>query len=753
MRNSIAMKFLALCLAALSLLTVIGSAAGILGLMYMDLYETSYDEYYENATQSTRQNFAANLVHRYASLELGGLPEQYLNDYYGRDWMYSTYQYGTFFYTIRDAQGRIVESTMADAPGGGTGYDLVVTNMSYRVLVEIMGDSTYGTETTMPETEPVVDTTEDSATMPVSDYSLAQGTQLHYGTYYDHERGQIVEFSFVFEDLPPYTVELYLMPGAMTEGYTWTLLYWIWLVRYELFWSLGIGVLLFAVCMVWLCVAAGRKKDTEEIRAGGLNRLPLDIYLAGLTLAGTFSVVVGCEALIYLLLNRPKVFLPVAAFWGYGLCLLITAFFFACAAQFKTGNGYWWRNSLCGRAVSLSFRFLGWMGRFMTGTSIPLLKKILVGSYQGLKKFILWLFPVFLTSLVTGICRYTLNVLRWIYRKAASLLGRFLGLLPLMWQWLVIAGFLTACMGLSMYTRSEGMVVLSLCLTLAVILYSAGSFGSLMDAAKRMGRGDLDTKVDDRHLTGCFKEFAGDLNALADVAVVAARNQLKSERMKTELITNVSHDIKTPLTSIINYVDLLQKPHTAEEQEVYLEVLSRQSGQLKKLIEDLMEMSKASTGNMAVEIVAVDAAEAVNQALGEFADKLERVQLTPVFRQPEEPVYMKADGRLAWRVLSNLLNNACKYALPGTRLYIDLMELEGKVLISLKNISREELNVSPEELLERFVRGDASRNTEGSGLGLNIAQSLMELQKGQLQLLVDGDLFKVTLVFPGARME
>ena len=165
------------------------------------------------------------------------------------------------------------------------------------------------------------------------------------------------------------------------------------------------------------------------------------------------------------------------------------------------------------------------------------------------------------------------------------------------------------------------------------------------------------------------------------------------------------------------------------------------------------EMSKASTGNMAVDIMAVDAVEAVNQALGEFADKFERIQLTPVFRQPEEPVYMKADGRLAWRVLSNLLSNAYKYALPGTRLYIDLMELEGKVLISLKNISREELNVSAEELLERFVRGDVSRNTEGSGLGLNIAQSLMELQKGQLQLLVDGDLFKVTLVFPGARIE
>jgi len=146
----------------------------------------------------------------------------------------------------------------------------------------------------------------------------------------------------------------------------------------------------------------------------------------------------------------------------------------------------------------------------------------------------------------------------------------------------------------------------------------------------------------------------------------------------------------------------------------------------------------------------MDAAETINQVLGEFSDKLARAGLTPVFRAPEETVYMMADGRLVWRVMSNLLGNAVKYAMPNTRLYIDLLSLEGRVIISLKNISREELNVNADELLERFVRGDLSRNTEGSGLGLNIAQSLMELQKGKLQLLVDGDLFKVTLVFPSA---
>ena len=205
--------------------------------------------------------------------------------------------------------------------------------------------------------------------------------------------------------------------------------------------------------------------------------------------------------------------------------------------------------------------------------------------------------------------------------------------------------------------------------------------------------------------------------------------------------------INKPFVILLNTKDP-EKAETEEQSEEYLEVLSRQSQRLKKLIEDLMEMSKASTGNIAVELGQVNAVEAVNQALGEFSEKLEQAQLSPVFQPPEEPLMMVADGRLTWRVLSNLLSNAVKYAMPGTRLYIDLVAVNGQVLISLKNISKEQLNVSTDELMERFVRGDASRNTEGSGLGLNIAKSLMELQKGQLQLLVDGDLFKATLLFP-----
>ena len=377
-------------------------------------------------------------------------------------------------------------------------------------------------------------------------------------------------------------------------------------------------------------------------------------------------------------------------------------------------------------------RFLQWLENRLREKFFPRLWQLLKKTWA-----LIWRF---LVRLYEGIESLT--------ARTGKSLNRFFSLMPLTWQW-VVSGMVMFCLLLiACNTHSELLTFICLAASFAMIFYGSHCFGILLESARKMGRGDLDTKVEDKLMLGSFRDFAGDLNDLADVAMVAAQKQLKSERMKTELITNVSHDIKTPLTSIINYVDLLQKPHSEEEGQQYLEVLDRQSQRLKKLVDDLMDMSKASSGNMAVELGQVDAAEAINQALGEFADKLEKVNLTPVFRHPEAPVIMQADGRLLWRVLSNLLSNAVKYALPDTRLYVDLMVLQGSALLAIKNISREQLNINAEELMERFVRGDASRNTEGSGLGLNIAKSLVELQKGQMHLMVDGDLFKVTLIFP-----
>jgi len=479
---------------------------------------------------------------------------------------------------------------------------------------------------------------------------------------------------------------------------------------------------------------AGRSSETCEIRAGGLNRIPLDLYLTGGICLGLALTALAVAGVPWLLNSDFLLGCSLAVAVTFVCCLIFVGFCFALAAQVKTSGGYWWRNTLSVRFVFLCMRFMQWLESWLREKGFP-------GLFQFTKKVwqVLWKWLVKLYEAVEKITART-----------GAKLNRFFSLIPLTWQW-VICGMVLFCLLLiACNTHNDFLTFLCLAASFALILYGTYSFGILLESAKRMGKGDLDTKVDDRLMVGSFKEFASDLNDLADVAMVAAQKQLKSERMKTELITNVSHDIKTPLTSIINYVDLLQKPHTEEESEQYLEVLDRQSQRLKKLVEDLMDMSKASTGNMAVEITRVDAVESVNQALGEFADKLERAQLYPVFRHSEDRVPIMADGKLVWRVLSNLLSNAVKYAMPGTRIYLDLSHVNGKVIISLKNISREELNVNAEELMERFVRGDVSRNTEGSGLGLNIAKSLMELQKGSLQILVDGDLFKVTLIFPDA---
>lgn len=502
--------------------------------------------------------------------------------------------------------------------------------------------------------------------------------------------------------------------------------------------GMALGLVLFAALAVFLCSVAGRKPDSTEIKAGGFNALPLDLYGGG--------VLASCIALGYLAVevihHAQDVTTVLAAMLllGYGGCVIFVCFCFAVAAQVKMGNWHWLRNSIVGRCTSVALEII--RGIFHL---IPTLWSFALRIVKDIFKVV-----SALAVLLWSWMKKCLTVTGRLLKKCLVLCEKTLSLLPLTWQWIVVGGVLALMLLISVANNSEGWAVLWGLASLTTILYGSNCFGRLLEGAKRMRSGDLESKVDDKYLVGCFREFAGELNGLADVAMVAAQNQLKSERMKTELITNVSHDIKTPLTSIINYVDLLEKPHTPEEAQSYVEVLSRQSQRLKKLIDDLMEMSKASTGNIQVEIAEIDAVEAVTQALGEFSDKLTAAGLTPVFHQSEENIMLLADGRLLWRAMSNVLSNAVKYALPGTRLYVDVSATQDKAIISFKNISGAQLNISAEELMERFVRGDCSRNTEGSGLGLNIAKSLMELQKGQLQLLVDGDLFKVTLVFPRA---
>ncbi len=320
--------------------------------------------------------------------------------------------------------------------------------------------------------------------------------------------------------------------------------------------------------------------------------------------------------------------------------------------------------------------------------------------------------------------------------------------LPLIWKAVVFWGgvcLVELILGLSMGSF-DVWILDKLLLGAALMAYCIG-LKKLQAGAERLAAGDM-TPVDERHLTPEQRKHARSLNSIGRGMDAAVARQMKSERMKTELITNVSHDLKTPLTSLISYVDLLKKEGlTSERAPEYLDVLDRQSQRLKKLTEDLVEASKASTGNIQAKLEDMDVNLLLSQAVGEYAERLGAAGLTPVTTlDPGEP-HIRADGRLLWRVFDNLLSNVTKYALPGTRVYLTTEARDKKVFVTFRNVSRESLNISAEELMERFVRGDASRNTEGSGLGLSIAKSLTELNCGILDLTVDGDLFKATLVF------
>ena len=346
-------------------------------------------------------------------------------------------------------------------------------------------------------------------------------------------------------------------------------------------------------------------------------------------------------------------------------------------------------------------------------------------------------------TILYWVCRGIWVALKWV--------GYVLKNLPLIWKTALIWAGISLVELIMLAGYGSGPVsifwLLEKLIVTPILFAFVIGLKKLQDGARRMAAGDM-TPVPEKFLFPEEKKHAQSLNSMGRGAVLAAEQRLKSERMKTELITNVSHDIKTPLTSLISYVDLLKKEGlSSEHAPEYVAVLDRQSQRLKKLTEDLVEASKASTGNMTVTKEDTDVNLLLSQAAGEYAERLAAAQLTLVTTlTPAEP-HIQADGRLLWRVFDNLLSNVCKYAQPGTRVYLSTEVKEGKTQIAFRNVSREPLNISADELMERFVRGDASRNTEGSGLGLSIARSLTELNGGTLELTVDGDLFKATLIF------
>lgn len=347
----------------------------------------------------------------------------------------------------------------------------------------------------------------------------------------------------------------------------------------------------------------------------------------------------------------------------------------------------------------------------------------------------------------------TARVLRLLWRilRGVTLwLRRIVTGIPLVWKTALVTAAL-AFLEFILYvspSRDPLFLVVKV-LEILAVLAIALNLRTLEKNGKQLSEGDLSTPVDTKRLFGAFRRYGQAMNRLQSGMESAVQEQMRAERMKTELITNVSHDIKTPLTSIVNYVDLLKKEDiSSPAAREYITVLDRQSKRLKKLTEDLVEASKASSGALPVDLQPTDVSVLFSQITGEYQDRLADCHLTLVTQPPAGRPVVLADSKLLSRVMDNLVSNICKYAMPETRVYVSGITADGQMTMSFKNVSRAELNISPDELMERFVRGDTSRHTEGSGLGLSIARSLVQLMGGTFRLSIDADLFRADVTLP-----
>lgn len=470
--------------------------------------------------------------------------------------------------------------------------------------------------------------------------------------------------------------------------------YWIINTAFNLQWLFilltAVGVILFFALATFLMCCAGRYAGEDKPRLSNFDKFPFDLLTAG------YLFIFAAEYVILdALYHRSIVFLLALAFFFFIDFLLLLLYAYTLAARIKTAT-------------------------LFTGTVIY---KIIAAFFRIAKR---------------------------LFQRCIYILRR----IPLIWKTSIIVSviFILEYVCILLFEFDTSMQIftwfISRCFIVPAVLLIAITFKRLQNGSEKIANGNIDYKINTDNMLFDFKQVGENLNNINSGMKKAVDEQMKSERFKTELITNVSHDIKTPLTSIINYVDLIKKEDCGNEKiKEYTEVLDRQSSRLKKLVDDLVEASKASSGVLPVDMKPCEIGVLLSQTAGEYGEKLEKAGLELVLTQPETPVTIMADGRHLWRIFDNLMNNICKYSLPSSRVYLTLEEQNGNAVVTFKNISKTPLNITSDELMERFVRGDSSRNTEGSGLGLSITKSLTELQEGGFDLTVDGDLFKATLIF------
>ena len=473
----------------------------------------------------------------------------------------------------------------------------------------------------------------------------------------------------------------------------------------------AVGTVLAFLCFIFLLCSAGHKNGREGIIPSAINEIHLDVYTAITAIGAFIGLYLAVEWIGVNVSSMIELIVLVVLFVAE--LVWCTLYFMELAIRLKLGK--WWQNTLL-------YKVLQFFGKFC--------KRF----FRGIVRLIRGVPMVWRTALLClAVCVAEFFALMLFYHDT--------GVLLFLWT---IEKFI-------------------LC---GAIIFVALMCKELQEGSEALAEGDLNYKLDTSHMVLSFREHGENLNSIGEGISVAVEQRMKSEHLKTELITNVSHDIKTPLTSIINYADLIGKEvegdtvttengfaaesDSEKKQRLleYAEVLLRQSKKLKKLLDDLLEASKATTGNLEVHPEVCDVSVLLSQAVGEYEQRFADKGLEPIIRQPEENVKVMADGRHLWRVFDNLLNNIYKYAQEGSRVYLNVEHNGQEVSIIFRNMSAFPLEMSPEELEERFTRGDKSRHMEGNGLGLSIAKSLTELQKGSMEIITDGDLFKVVVTLP-----
>ncbi|MBR2954151.1 MAG: HAMP domain-containing histidine kinase [Clostridia bacterium] len=699
MKNSFLVKCIAIILFAVTMTTLVLSGVCIVFGYESNAFLATKQELEEN-----KDSFLETFLWRYEYRICNSYEDslRYNTEYGGTDGLNFPSFSDNILFEIKDKNGKVVYSDIGDS---STGIEVTFGNVFYVLKEEYRNknDNIEKEQTTLSN-----ESYEEETSAPIE---KPKNLSMTLGGAYESIPTQDV---LKYYDDKSYEVTLVYMENPIVKDHIYYLgIFYDWIVEKEtkFYIAAAVSSILAFVLFIIILRIAGHKGKSDNVVISKFDKFPVDILIAvygGLT----FLLFGGCLTL----------YGSMADWWQSGYGEVLYEF-----VPFLIG--------VCIFAILLDFSLLAIL---LTTISVRCKTSTFIKSTFIYKLLaIIW---KILKHVWKGFVNF--NKHNWkLIRK-----------IPMVWKTVVVAVVIIAIEFLILlydYGEMWPVAILLNCILCVGVILVSILLKDIKNTTEEIANGNVYNKIDTKHLFLDLKDHAENINNISDGIQKAVAEQMKSERFKTELITNVSHDIKTPLTSIINYVDLLEKEEidnqTAKE---YIDVLSRQSSRLKKLIDDLMEASKVSTGNISVNLMKFELAILLSQALGEYEERFEKNNLQVVLNKTDEMLFVMADNRHMWRVFDNVLNNIAKYAQSGTRVYVDAKRNGKFAEISFRNISKDPLNISGDELMERFVRGDSSRNTEGSGLGLSIAKSLTEVQKGNLVIQIDGDLFKVLLKFP-----